>query len=166
MSIPQNESELQAVVEKCKKLVRERALISAGASAVPIIGIDAIADLINMADTLNAINKKFGLSPDQIEGMSEAQKVGFQAGVSATANKLIGTYITKELLKSILAKMGIKIATKNLTKWVPIIGSAISAGIGYGSFVAFGDKHISDCAETIRAIWKTSPPSSATAGNP
>ena len=42
--IPGNEQQIEETRERCRRLVRRRAAISAGVSAVPIPGVDVVSD--------------------------------------------------------------------------------------------------------------------------
>src|SRR4051794_34009506 len=64
--VPTTAADIEQVRERCRRLVRRRAVISAGVSAVPIPGVDVVSDLSLFTLLINDINKEFGLTPDQI----------------------------------------------------------------------------------------------------
>ncbi|MDQ0087343.1 uncharacterized protein (DUF697 family) [Paenibacillus anaericanus] len=61
--------ELEVLRKQCKKMVTGRAVASGGVAAVPLPGVDAAADIAMLLQLLPAINEKFGLSPQQLEGL-------------------------------------------------------------------------------------------------
>ncbi len=63
--IPTEDDDLEAAIQRCKKLVTKRALYSAGASLVPIPGVNITVDVALMASILNSVNSEFGLSPEK-----------------------------------------------------------------------------------------------------
>ncbi|WP_245243647.1 hypothetical protein [Mesobacillus selenatarsenatis] len=72
--IPATMSELERVKEECKSMVNKRATASAAAAVVPVPGLDVGADVTIMMELLPAINRKFGLSPEQIDQLDAASK--------------------------------------------------------------------------------------------
>jgi uncharacterized protein (DUF697 family) len=65
-------SELDRIREECKSMVNKRASASAAAAVIPVPGADIGADVAIMLELLPAINRKFGLSPEQLDGLDAA----------------------------------------------------------------------------------------------
>ncbi|MDF2792121.1 MAG: hypothetical protein K0S80_5223, partial [Neobacillus sp.] len=51
-----------------------------------------------------------------------------------------------------LKKVGAKIAVKQVAKYVPFVGQAVSAGISFGAMKYLGNSHIDECYEVCRRI--------------
>ncbi len=150
--IPTTLTELNRVREECKAMVNKRASASAAAAVIPVPGADVGADVIIMMELLPAINKKFGLSPEQIDQLDSAIKGRIAVIISSIGSELVGKYITKQTVTMLLKKVGARIAVKQVTKYVPFIGQAVSAGISFGAMKYLGNSHIDECFEVCKRI--------------
>jgi hypothetical protein len=101
-----SDDDIGRVRERCRALVRKKAAISAGISAVPIPGVDMVADLTSFASMVEAINKDFGLTPAQIEAMQPHMRVVTYQAMAALGSTLVGKLVTKELVLKLLQKSG------------------------------------------------------------
>lgn len=114
--------ELEQIRKECKSMVTKRAAASGGAVLVPVPGADVLADVGILMQLLPAINGKFGLSEKQLEGLDAETKSMVYGFITSIGSKLIGRLITREVIVQILQKMGIRIATKQVSKFVPLLG--------------------------------------------
>ncbi|MED4029953.1 hypothetical protein P4672_27405 [Priestia megaterium] len=108
-------------------------------------GVDIGADITIMLELINSINKKFGLSPEQIEELDLETKRMLLVIITSLGNELAEQVITKQLVTQLLKKVGTKVATKSIAKFVPIIGQATAAGISFASMKYLGDSHVEEC---------------------
>lgn len=150
--IPKNLSELNRIREECKSMVNKRASASAAAAVIPVPGADVGADVVIMMELLPAINKKFGLSREQLDQLDSVIKGKIAVIISSIGSELVGKYITKQTVTLLLKKVGAKIAVKQVAKYVPFIGQAVSAGISFGAMKYLGNSHIDECYEVCRRI--------------
>jgi len=150
--IPGTVAELDRVRKACRTMVNKRATASAAAAAVPIPAIDIGADVAIMIELLPAINRRFGLSPEQIEQLDSVIKAEILVIISSVGSQLIGKIITKELVVQLLKKIGVKVATKQVAKFIPLIGQAISAGISFGAMKHLGNSHIDECYMVCKRV--------------
>ena len=67
MGLPATRKDLELIRQDCLAMVKKRAMLSAGATVLPLPGADVGADIALLMDLLPAINRKFGLSAEQIE---------------------------------------------------------------------------------------------------
>src|SRR5262245_60392169 len=80
--VPSTAADIDAVRERCRRLVRRRAAISAGVSAIPLPGVDVVSDLSLFTLLINDINKEFGLTPAQIERLQPRLRlIAYEAAV-------------------------------------------------------------------------------------
>ena len=142
--------QLDAIRADCKTLVTRRASLSAGAAIIPLPGLDVGADVAILVRLLPAINEKFGLTPKQIDGLDAETKRIVLIYVSSVGSGLIGRLITKELVIKVLMKLGVRVTTKGIVKFVPLLGQAVSASISFGAMKMLGNRHINDCYEVAR----------------
>ncbi len=150
--IPTSMSELDRIKDECKTMVNKRATASAAAAVVPVPGLDVGADVTIMMELLPAINRKFGLSPEQIDQLDAASKGQILVIISSLGSKLVGKLITKEVVAVLLKKVGTRVAVKSVAKFVPFVGQAVSAGISFGAMKYLGNSHIDECYEVCRRI--------------
>jgi len=143
--LPISISELDRIKAECNAMVSKRASASAAAAVVPIPGADVGADVVIMMELLPAINRKFGLSPEQIDQLDSEIKGRLAIIISSVGSELVGKYITKTVVAQLLKKMGVKMAIKQVTKYVPFVGQAVSAGISFGAMKYLGNAHIEEC---------------------
>ena len=71
---------------------------------------------------------------------------------ASMGNNVIGRIVTRRLVTSLLRRMGVRIATGSIAKYVPLIGSAVAASISFGAMRAVGMAHIDDCYATAKAL--------------
>ena len=142
--------QLDAIRESCRGMVTRCATLSAGAAIVPIPGLDIGTDVAILLQLLPKINEKFGLSPAQIEGLDVDTKRVVMMFVSTVGSNLVGRIVTRDLVIKILTKMGVRVTTKGVVKFVPLVGQAVSAGISFGAMRMLGNSHIDDCYEIAR----------------
>jgi uncharacterized protein (DUF697 family) len=150
--LPLTPDDIGQVRERCRALVRKRAAISAGISAVPIPGVDMVSDLASFASMVEDINKDFGLTPAQIEALQPHMRVATYQAMAALGGTLVGKLVTKELVLKLLQKSGAKLATKSATKFVPLAGQIASAAIGFALFRQMGYQHVEACARVAREV--------------
>lgn len=110
-------------------------------------------DVAILLQLLPVINQKFGLTPELINQLSpDTEKMVLLSGASMGMG-LIGKALTPDRIIRLLLNMGAKrIATKSMTKFVPVIGSGISAGISYYLLRKVGNAHIEECYELARQL--------------
>ncbi|PHV01295.1 hypothetical protein CSQ88_13115 [Iodobacter sp. BJB302] len=145
-------SELEAIKTECHSMVTNRASLSAVSSAVPMPGVDIAADVAIMLELIPAINRKFGLSQEQIEGYSPATKHLIYQIIKKNGTALVGQTITKTLITQVMKKVAGRTAAKQALKFVPFIGSVANAAIGFGAMKYLGNSHINECFEVYKKI--------------
>ena len=146
------EAALDRVRNDCYRLVTERSLAAAAAAVVPIPGADVIADIGLLSNMLPKISQRFELDHASVQKLDPeiAQKVLVIA--SSMGNNVIGRMVTRKLAIGLLRRMGLRIATASVAKYVPVLGSAIAASISFGAMKLAGNAHVDDCYRTARAL--------------
>lgn len=154
--------ELDEIRKTCRTMVTRSSSISAGTAIIPIPGLDIGSDVAILLRLIPKINEKFGLTPEQIDSLDTESKVMVMTAISNVGSKMAGKYITKKLIVSLLQKMGVKVAAKGATKFVPFIGSAVAGGISFTAMKYMGNSHIDDCYEIALAAMENDLPANAT----
>ncbi len=132
-------------------MVLRRAATSAGASVIPLPGLDIAADVGLLVKLLPAINRKFGLTPEQIEKLEPERKLVVYALISRGGKSLVGRAITKKLVLIALKRIGVQMTVKQAAKYLPFAGQVASAFLGFGAMMYLGTSHIDECYQVARA---------------
>ena len=106
--IPPDEQAILDCIARTKKFVTQRALVTAGASAIPIPGINVTVDVTMLMSILNFINQEFGLTPQQIQHLSTDKQVQLFQMITVTGSAWAGKLITKSLVLAVLKKLSIQ----------------------------------------------------------
>lgn len=152
--IPASDEALQAARQRCRSLVARRALWSAGASALPVFGVDIAIDIHLLSRLIEDINAEFGLTPEQIDRLQPKLKVAIYSVIVGAGSTLVGRVVTRELFLTILTRSGVRLVGENAIRLVPIAGQMVSAAIGYAAFRTIGNRHIDACTDVAEEMLK------------
>jgi uncharacterized protein (DUF697 family) len=145
-----NDVALQAAVARSRKLLNKRAMVAAAASAVPIPGLDWAVDAAMLSRLIPEINKEFGLTPQQLDKLDPKKRDQVQKAVTMIGSVLIGKLISRDLVIKAATKIGMRLTTKQLAKYVPFAGQIVSAAVGYAAIRYLGEEHMKDCIRVAR----------------
>jgi uncharacterized protein (DUF697 family) len=145
-----DDAALEAAVKRSRKLLNKRALVAAAASAVPVPGLDWAVDAAMLSKLIPEINKEFGLTPAQLDKLEPKKRDQVQKAVAMVGSVLIGKFISRDLVIKAATKIGVRLTTKQLTKYVPFAGQIVSAAVGYAAIRYFGEEHMKDCIRVAR----------------
>ena len=145
-----DDAALQAAVKRSRKLLNKRALVAAAASAVPVPGLDWAVDAAMLSKLIPEINKEFGLTPAQLDKLDPKKRDQVQKAVSMVGSVLIGKFISRDLVIKAATKIGVRLTTKQLAKYIPFAGQVVSAAVGYAAIRYFGEEHMKDCIRVAR----------------
>ena len=152
--VPVSGLEIEAARERCREMVRQRAMVSAGVAAVPLPGVDILSDLTTFTVLVEEVNREFGLSQQQIERLHPRLRVLAYQAAASVGGMLVGKLVTRNLVLQVFKRAGIRIAAKTAAKVVPIAGQVASAAIGFALFRRMGYQHVEACAKVARELEK------------
>lgn len=143
---------LDRVRMDCRRMVTTRSLAAAGAAVVPVPGADLLVDLGLLANMLPRISQAFELDHDAIEKLDPeiAERIFIVA--ASLGNNVIGRLVTRKLAVGLLRRIGVRVASASVARYVPVIGSVFAASISFGAMKLAGNAHIEDCYRTARAL--------------
>lgn len=151
--LPDNAQELQAIAARCRQIVSQRAMLSAGAAVVPLPGLDLMVDVGVLTRLLREINEAFGLTPAQIEALSAKRQFTVYKAINTLGATAVGRLITREVVTLAAKSVLRRVAAKTALRYVPLAGQAMAAGVSFAAIKALGDRHIDDCIRVAsRAI--------------
>ena len=119
MHMAANNATMEAAVKRSRKLLNKRALVAAAASAMPVPGLDWAVDAAMLSKLIPEINKEFGLTPAQLDQLDPKKRDQVQKAVALVGSVLIGKFISKDLVIKAATKIGVRLSTKQLAKYVP-----------------------------------------------
>ena len=155
--LPRDEKHLNKAREECRAMVLRRAATSAGASVIPLPGLDIAADVGLLMKLLPAINRKFGLTPEQIEKLDPERRLVVYALISRGGKSLVGRAITKKVVLLALKRVGIRMTARQAAKYLPFAGQVASAFLGFGAMMYIGTSHIDECYQIAKATIEDNP---------
>lgn len=136
-------------------IVNRQAMVSAGASLVPIPGLDLMVDVSVVVKMFDSINATFGLTPDQIARLKTSERVAVLHTIHWMGATFVGKIITSEMIMGLLRTMAVKMTGKQISRWVPVAGQLTAATLGFAMVKYLGHQHIADCEKVSREILKT-----------
>ena len=145
LQLAADDAALQAAVIRSRKLLHKRAMFAAVASAVPVPGLDWAVDAALLSKLIPAINKEFGLAPEQIDQLDPKKREQVEKAVAMVGSVLVGKFISRDLIIKAGTKIGTRMATKQLAKYIPLAGQLVAASVGYAAIRYFGEEHMKDC---------------------
>lgn len=149
----------RGILEEKKLLAKDVVSYSAWAAAAnglnPIPGLDISVDvgiLVNMGKQISNI---YGLSEGSIKYLSgKIGNISSKQDLETKGSLYLAKFVAKEGVILLLKKLALTVGSKSVLKYVPFVGQAIAAGIGYKLTDSFGEdliKESNSLAEEILA---------------
>jgi predicted transcriptional regulator len=151
LALPRNTTELEEAIKRSKSIVTRRAALASAASLVPIPGLDIAVDIAAVMKLIPEINREFGLTPQQISKLSPGRQMIVYKSIVAIGSMMIGKLVTKEIAIEVLKTVGVRMTAKQVGKYVPVAGQALSVALGFAAMKYVGHQHIKDCQRVIEA---------------
>ncbi len=143
--------ELEAVRSACQRRVRRVAWVSAAGAVVPVPLLDIAVDVGVLMKLIPEINQQFGLAPADIDALPEASRARVWLRRAERGSELIGMVVTRGVIRRSLEGFAGRLVTRQITKYVPLAGTVISASLGYWVMRQLAYRHIDDCFEVALA---------------
>jgi uncharacterized protein (DUF697 family) len=150
--IPTTPDEVDDVARACRRFVNQRALVAAGVAVVPVPGLDWLADVGLLMRVIPEINRRFGLSQEQIERLAPDRRIAVYKALTAAGSLLAGRLVTRTLLLKALRVVGVRLSAQQVAKFVPIAGQALSAVLTFAALRYVCEQHIRQCVEVRRNL--------------
>ncbi len=133
------------IAQRCRRQVRQRALLAAGVAAIPVPGLDWVTDVGVLVRLLPQISAAFGLTPAQIDALAPERRIAVYKAIATAGSLAVGRVVTRELVLGVLKLVGLRLTAKQAAKAVPIAGQAASALLTYGALQWVCERHIAEC---------------------
>lgn len=145
--------ELALAAMRARAEVNRRALLSAGAVLVPLPGLDVAVDAGVLVSMMNAVNRAFCLSPEQIEKLGMDERAAVYEALSGVGAVMAGRSVTGVAALTIVRQLGAdgararqrvgcRLSDRELRRRFP---TASSSGLGSST-----SKNVSLCAAACR----------------
>lgn len=137
-------------LEQKRKSCERFVALAAGSSAVnainPVPGLDVAVDLSLLLALFRRIRSSYGLTDERLHAKDFATPT-----LAQLAHNVI-KYGAEDGIVLLLKKFAGQVLTREVTKWIPLIGQAIAASAGYGITLAAGKSYLNDCHTLAQAI--------------
>ncbi|MDD2867908.1 hypothetical protein [Neomegalonema sp.] len=141
--------EIEAIRHECRAMIRRRAATSAILAAAPLPGVDVAADMAMLMNALPQISREFGLAPEQIEQLEEAERVALYGTIKGFSNSFIARAVTRKMIALLLARA---LGVRQAARFAPVLGQAAAAAISYRVMTWILNKHVEECYAAARAV--------------
>jgi len=133
----------------CEKYVSYATVASAVNAINPVLGVDVAVDFSIIMKLFQEIRDNYGLSDDFLANLKQSSI----PVVGRLANNVV-KYAAKEGLLVLLKNFAGRQAVKSFAKYIPFVGTAISAGLGYAITSNVGNSYLNDCHELAQEALK------------
>lgn len=136
---------LEAKREACQSEIYINAGLSAANALNPVPGADVAVDVGILLKLFKDIKDNYGLTDEKLQNEHIAERFG------PVINQMM-QYGTKEGILILLKQFAGRETIKTVSKYIPGIGTAIAASIGFGIIVYAGKQYLEDCHKLAEAI--------------
>ncbi len=136
---------LEAKRAACERMVTIAAGVSAANALNPIPGVDIAVDLGVLSTLFSEIRDSYGLTEARLS------KLQALPAVKGLADQII-KYATREGLLLLLKQFVGRQTIKEVAKYIPFVGQAVAAGVGFSITLMAGNSYLDDCHQLAQQI--------------
>ncbi|MBM7600955.1 small GTP-binding protein [Virgibacillus halotolerans] len=136
--------------EACEKIVISKSLLAAANGLNPVPGLNLAIDLNVLQKLFKEVRKNFDLTDERIKKVT---KLNLYPNLANIGNNIIRSLSYDGIVNLLQKQAGKQIAQK-ASRYIPLIGIAISAAGGYTITYLAGKSYLNDCYELAEAILK------------
>jgi len=143
-----SEEAIKAKRETITEVAKRYAYLSAANGLNPVLGVNVAFDIGLLVKLTQTVLKSYGLVDSSIaDYIKKSEESGKLHGTIQGISKWLAQYATEAGIKQILPKLAVAQASKSFSSWVPLVGQAIAAGIGYKMTSYYAEKLINESEE-------------------
>jgi GTP-binding protein EngB required for normal cell division len=139
-------------LKKKREVALELMPLYAGLAAAnglnPVPGLDIAADVALLVKMGNRIAEIYGLTSQHFEYVRRLVSPQALPGVMAKVTQFAAKYLVREGIIALLRTFAKKTAARSTSKWLPLVGPLISAGLGWRATFTLGEQML-DEAEAL-----------------
>ena len=144
--------DLEKVREECLQKTKKRAYLSAGAAIVPIPFFDVAVDLGMLSQIIPEINSRFGLGSEHVSVFNPETKQVHWDELRKRGFEFSGFVVARTAMKGTFNGFFTKIATKQVTKFIPLGGQIVAASMGYIAMKKVAEAHVEECYKIAKGV--------------
>lgn len=141
--------------ELSDKMVSRYSALAAANGLNPIPGVDVGVDIAIMVKMSKHIQDIYGLNEEQQAYNSQILDKKSAKFIATKAAQYAAKYGGKEAIMILLKKVSATLATKTVSKWIPFVGQAIAAGIGFKMTSWIGNDMINEAEEIAKETFES-----------
>ncbi|HCJ6425093.1 50S ribosome-binding GTPase [Acinetobacter baumannii] len=143
-----SEDAIRAKKSTIIEVAKRYAYLSAANGINPVLGLNLSIDITLLVKLTNTILRSYGLMNSSIaDYIKKSEENGKLHGTIQGISKWLAQYATEAGIRQILPKLALSQVSKTSSSWVPLIGQAIAAGIGYKMTSYYAEKLINESEE-------------------
>ena len=143
-----SEEAIRAKKETIIEIAKRYAYLSAVNGLNPIPGINVAVDVGILSKLTQTVLKSYGLVDSSIaDYIKKSEENGKIRGTIQGVSKWAAQYATEAGIKQLLPKLVVAQTSETFSSWVPLVGQAVAAGIGYKMTSYFAEKLINESEE-------------------
>ncbi len=143
---------LDDIREECLALMKKRAYISAGVSAVPVPLLDVAVDAGMLTQLLPEISIKFGLDTEKMAAINFATGDVHWRELGSRSLAFAGLVATRGATRMTIRGLGTRLLSRQVVKFIPLGGPIIAASMGYFVFKKITTDHINECYKVAKEL--------------
>ena len=143
--------------EVANDLIYKYAALSAANGLNPIPGVDISIDVALLLKMSNDITNIYGLNKEAIafyNTIGLPNNAQFKIALT-NAGLFLVKYGGQEAIMLLLKKFAGTVATKSFSKYIPLVGQAIAAGIAFKMTLSLGEDMVNDAEEKALEIFES-----------
>jgi hypothetical protein len=115
----------------------------------PIPGLDIKLDLTIFTNMTRNVAAAYNLSEEQLEALQADSKARLLEDYEPFQQlaKRLAPFLAGRATALALGRIGLDVLAREATKWIPAVGSAVAAGIGYHMISRAGEQLRKECEE-------------------
>lgn len=133
-----------------EKIVSRFSALAAANGLNPVPGVDIALDVALMLKMSREVQNIYGLNKEQQDYNMQFLDKKSAKFVATKVLQYTSRYGGKEAIMVLLKKLSATVATKTASKWIPFVGQAIAAGIGFKMTSWIGNDMIIDAEKIAR----------------
>jgi GTP-binding protein EngB required for normal cell division/uncharacterized protein (DUF697 family) len=123
----------------CERFVALAAAASAVNAVNPVPGLDIAVDISVLVGLFKKIKMTYGLTDDRLSAKGQATPA-----LAQLANNAV-KYFAEDGIALLLKSFAGRETLKEVSKWIPLVGTVVAASAGYGITLAAGRACLRDC---------------------
>lgn len=141
------------------EIATKRAYLAAVNGLNPIPGLDVSVDVGVLYELSQQLLQLFGLTEEHLKYFEQYTSISTNSTYAGTKQAILkfgANYVTKEGIVALLKRFATAETVKEFGKYIPFIGQAISAGIGYKMTIWFAEDFIEEASALSQKVLKES----------